>query len=168
MLELHQFACLSDNYGYLLHDPASGETACIDTPDAEAYLREAAAKGWSITQIWNTHWHPDHAGGNQAIKDATDCTIYAPAEVEGKFPVDHIVGHDDYDIRSFRGDGAVGDRLRLGASTTVQQEAGEGKGGESNGHKSFRLVLNGTGSFQPALRRHLLWPAPSMYLSDGG
>jgi hydroxyacylglutathione hydrolase len=78
-LEVHQFACLSDNYGYLLHDSGSGETACIDTPDAGAYLREAAAKGWTITQIWNTHWHPDHAGGNEAIKAATGCKIVAPA-----------------------------------------------------------------------------------------
>ena len=78
-LGVHQFSCLSDNYGFLLHDPASGETACIDTPDADAYLREAAAKGWRITQIWNTHWHPDHAGGNAAIKAATGCRITAPA-----------------------------------------------------------------------------------------
>lgn len=79
MLEVHQFACLSDNYGFLLHDPESQETVCIDTPDAEAYLREAARKGWQISQIWNTHWHPDHAGGNAAIKTATGCTVVAPA-----------------------------------------------------------------------------------------
>lgn len=78
-LEVHQFPCLSDNYGFLLHDPESGETVCIDTPDAETYLREAAAKRWRITQIWNTHWHPDHAGGNAAIKAATGCRITAPA-----------------------------------------------------------------------------------------
>lgn len=54
MLEVHQFPCLSDNYGYLLHDSASGETVCIDTPDADEYLKQAAAKGWQITQIWNT------------------------------------------------------------------------------------------------------------------
>jgi hydroxyacylglutathione hydrolase len=79
MLEVHQFPCLSDNYGYLLHDSVSGETACIDTPDASAYLREAETKGWTITQIWNTHWHPDHAGGNEAIKAATGCKVVAPA-----------------------------------------------------------------------------------------
>ncbi len=96
MLEVHQFACLSDNYGFLLHDPASAETACIDTPDAEAYLREAQAKGWQITQIWNTHWHPDHAGGNAAIKAATGCTITGPAEVEklGTAP-DRVVSDGD-------------------------------------------------------------------------
>jgi hydroxyacylglutathione hydrolase len=78
MLQVHQFSCLSDNYGYLLHDPDSGETACIDTPDAAEYLRQAEVRGWRITQIWNTHWHPDHAGGNAAIKEATGCTITAP------------------------------------------------------------------------------------------
>ncbi|KPL67861.1 hydroxyacylglutathione hydrolase [Erythrobacter sp. SG61-1L] len=96
MLQIHQFPCLSDNYGYLLHDPASGETVCIDTPDADAYLREAAAKGWTITQIWNTHWHADHAGGNETIKAATGCTITAPAGDAAKIAgVDRTVGQGD-------------------------------------------------------------------------
>lgn len=96
MLEVHQFPCLSDNYGFLLHDPESGETACIDTPDAEAYLREAARKSWQITQIWNTHWHPDHAGGNEAIKAATGCKVVAPAAEADKIAgVDTRVKHGD-------------------------------------------------------------------------
>jgi hydroxyacylglutathione hydrolase len=95
-LEIHQFPCLSDNYGFLLHDPASGETACIDTPDAEAYLREAEANGWRITQIWNTHWHPDHAGGNAAIKAATGCAITAPGVDAPRIAgVDRTVGNGD-------------------------------------------------------------------------
>ena len=95
MLEIHQFPCLSDNYGFLVHDPVSQETACIDTPDADTYLREAAAKGWQITQIWNTHWHPDHAGGNAAIKAATGCTIVAPAEVERISQIDRLLVDGD-------------------------------------------------------------------------
>lgn len=96
MLQVHQFPCLSDNYGFLLHDPASGETVCIDTPDAEAYLRQADAKGWRITQIWNTHWHPDHAGGNAAIKAATGCRITAPAVDAPKIAgVDRTVADGD-------------------------------------------------------------------------
>lgn len=95
-LQVHQFPCLSDNYGYLLHDPGSRETACIDTPDAEAYLREAAARGWQITQIWNTHWHRDHAGGNEAIKAATGCTVVAPAaEADRIAGIDRTVGQGD-------------------------------------------------------------------------
>lgn len=96
MLEVHQFPCLSDNYGYLLHDPASGETACIDTPDADEYLRQAGNKGWQITQIWNTHWHPDHAGGNGAIKAATGCKVIAPHGDAGKIQgVDRTVDQGD-------------------------------------------------------------------------
>jgi hydroxyacylglutathione hydrolase len=95
MIQIHQFPCLSDNYGYLVHDPASGETAAIDTPDGAEYLRQAEAKGWTITQIWNTHWHPDHAGGNQAIVEATGATVYAPQEVEKIAAIDWVVTHGD-------------------------------------------------------------------------
>lgn len=96
MLEIHQFPCLSDNYGYLLHDPESQETVCVDTPDADEYLRQAGRKGWQITQIWNTHWHPDHAGGNAAIQAVTGCRIVAPREETGKIPdIDEAVGQGD-------------------------------------------------------------------------
>lgn len=96
MLEIHQFPCLNDNYGFLAHDPATGETAAIDTPDADKYLAEAAAKGWTITQIWNTHWHPDHAGGNEKIKATTGCTITGPAGEAAKIPgIDRAVKTGD-------------------------------------------------------------------------
>jgi hydroxyacylglutathione hydrolase len=121
-IEVHQFACLEDNYGYLLHDPASGETACIDTPDAEAYLREAQAKGWKITQVWNTHWHPDHAGGNAAIKAATGCMITAPAA-----EADKIVGID----RTV----SDGDTVTLGDFTATVIDVG----GHTNGHIAYHL-----------------------------
>jgi len=122
MLEVHQFACLADNYGYLLHDPDSGETACIDTPDAEAYLRETEARGWRITQIWNTHWHPDHAGGNAAIKAATGCRITAP-EVDAP----KIAGID--------ATVAGGDKVALGDWTAEVIDVG----GHTMGHIAYHL-----------------------------
>ena len=94
-LEIHQFPCLSDNYGYLIHDPSSGETAAIDTPNGKEYVRQAEAKGWKITQIWNTHWHPDHAGGNKDIVEAHGATIIAPQEVEKLSSIDRVVKHGD-------------------------------------------------------------------------
>jgi hydroxyacylglutathione hydrolase len=81
MLQVHQFPCLEDNYGFLVHDPVSGATATIDTPDAAEILRQAAAKGWRLTDVWNTHWHPDHAGGNAEIKAKAGALISGPAEV---------------------------------------------------------------------------------------
>ena len=126
MLQIHQFACLSDNYGFLLHDHVTGDTACIDTPDAEAYLREAAAKGWRISQIWNTHWHPDHAGGNAAIKAATGCSVTGPAEVErlGTAP-DRVVSH--------------GDTVSLGTHEAKIIDVG----GHTNGHIAYHLAADG-------------------------
>jgi hypothetical protein len=50
-----QFPCLSDNYGYLIHDPSTGQTAAIDTPDATAYKQELDKRGWKLTHIFNTH-----------------------------------------------------------------------------------------------------------------
>jgi hydroxyacylglutathione hydrolase len=85
-LQIRQFACLTDNYGFLVHDPASGETACIDTPEADAIEAALAASGWRLTQIWNTHWHPDHAGGNAVLAERHGATVIGPAEVERLAP----------------------------------------------------------------------------------
>lgn len=93
---VHIFPCLKDNYGFLLHDPSTGETAAIDTPEAGKILAEADAKGWKITQIWNTHWHPDHAGGNAEIVAKTGAKVVGPKEVDriGATP-DRILGEGD-------------------------------------------------------------------------
>ena len=86
MIKIHQFPCLKDNYGFLVHEPESGATVAIDTPDGEKYLAEAASLGWTITEIWNTHWHPDHAGGNELIKKETGCRVLGPSGEAGKIP----------------------------------------------------------------------------------
>ncbi len=78
-LEIVRIPVLTDNYIWLVHEPDSGETMVVDPAVAEPVLSEAAVRGWTITQIWNTHWHPDHTGGNAAIKAATGCTITGPA-----------------------------------------------------------------------------------------
>lgn len=94
-LTIRQFACLSDNYGYVIRDEASGRTACIDTPDADAVLAELNKAGWGLDMILNTHWHPDHAGGNAAVKAATGATIVGPAEVTRIAPLDRTVADGD-------------------------------------------------------------------------
>ena len=95
-LDIHQFPCLNDNYGYLVHEAQSGRTIAIDTPDAGRYLDEAKRKGWQINEIWNTHWHPDHAGGNLRIKEETGCRIVGPLGEAAKIPgIDQAVKHGD-------------------------------------------------------------------------
>jgi hydroxyacylglutathione hydrolase len=95
-LTVRQFPCLSDNYGFLVRDDATGQVACIDTPDAEAILAELAKAGWGLDLILNTHWHPDHAGGNEALKAATGCTVVGPAEVSRIAAPDRVVAHGDH------------------------------------------------------------------------
>jgi hydroxyacylglutathione hydrolase len=94
-LTVRQFACLSDNYGFVIRDDATGKTACIDTPEAGAVLKELERAGWGLDFILNTHWHPDHAGGNAEIKAATGCTIVGPAEVTRIAPLDREVHGGD-------------------------------------------------------------------------
>jgi hydroxyacylglutathione hydrolase len=94
-LTVHQFPCLSDNYGFLIRDEATGKVATIDTPDADAILAELDKLGWSLDLILNTHWHPDHAGGNEALKKAAGATITGPAEVTRIAPLDRVVRGGD-------------------------------------------------------------------------
>ena len=95
-LEIIRIPVLSDNYVWLAHEPESGETMAVDPAVAEPVLAEAAARGWTITQIWNTHWHPDHTGGNAEIKAATGCTITGPAAESERIPtLDRKVAEGD-------------------------------------------------------------------------
>jgi hydroxyacylglutathione hydrolase len=86
-MEIVAVPAFSDNYLWLVHDEASGETAVVDPGAAEPVLAEARLRGWTITQVWNTHWHPDHTGGNLAIKEATGARISGPE-------TENIVGRD--------------------------------------------------------------------------
>jgi hydroxyacylglutathione hydrolase len=100
-MEIVPVPVLSDNYVWLVHEPQSGETVAVDPSVADPVLAAAAARGWRITQVWNTHWHPDHTGGNDALRNATGCTITGPREAERVSRMDHIV--------------AGGDRARIGS-----------------------------------------------------
>lgn len=96
MLEVVRVPVLSDNYVWLIHDGDSGETVVVDPSVAEPVLEAAAERGWTIGQIWNTHWHGDHIGGNAGIKAATGCIVSAPAAEAGKIPtLDRAVGEGD-------------------------------------------------------------------------
>jgi hydroxyacylglutathione hydrolase len=95
-LEIIRIPVLSDNYVWLVHEPDSGETMVVDPAVAEPVLAEAEAREWQITQIWNTHWHPDHTGGNAAIKEATGCTITGPAAEKERIPtLDRLIAEGD-------------------------------------------------------------------------
>ncbi len=95
-VEVIRIPVLSDNYIWLVRENTSGEVMVVDPAVAEPVLAKADELGWKITQIWNTHWHPDHTGGNAAIKAATGCIISGPAaEAERIATLDTLVRGGD-------------------------------------------------------------------------
>ena len=118
-LTVHQFTCLEDNYGFLARDEATGLAACIDTPDAKAILRELDKLGWKLDLILNTHWHPDHAGGNAEIVAATGAKVVGPGEVTKIAALDREVNG--------------GDTVKLGETTFQVIETG----GHTLGHIAY-------------------------------
>lgn len=94
--EIVAVPAFADNYLWLLHQPASGRTAVVDPGDGAAVLAEAERRGWTIDAVLNTHWHPDHTGGNLAVKEATGATIFGPAAERDRIPgLDVALGEGD-------------------------------------------------------------------------
>ncbi len=122
-IEIRQFACLADNYGYLIHDRETGDVAAIDTPDAHAINTQLDAAGWRLTHILNTHHHWDHAGGNLALKDKWGCKIIGPKAEAKQIPgLDVAVGD--------------GDAVMLGASKAIVYDTP----GHTSGHIIFHFA----------------------------
>ncbi len=119
-LDVFQFSALSDNYGYLIRCSKTGACAAIDTPEAGKILSEAKAIGWDITEIWNTHHHWDHAGGNDDVRAATGAQVIAPAAEAG------AIGHVDRPVEH-------GDIVTLGEQTANVIDVG----GHTLGHVAY-------------------------------
>jgi hydroxyacylglutathione hydrolase len=83
----HLFPCLKDNYGVLLHDPASGATAAIDAPEAAPVEAALKSTGWRLTDILVTHHHGDHTGGIAELKQRHRCRVVAPQQEASKIPL---------------------------------------------------------------------------------
>lgn len=125
-IEIRQFPCLSDNYGYLAHDRETGATAAIDTPDPEAINRELENAGWRLDYIFNTHHHFDHAGGNLALKEKWGCTVVGPKAEAKRIPgIDRAVGE--------------GDAVELGASKAIVRDTP----GHTLGHIIYHFADDG-------------------------
>jgi hydroxyacylglutathione hydrolase len=95
------------NFNYLIACPESGEALAVDPLDAEKCLAAAKAKGWTITQILNTHHHRDHTGGNDRMIAATHAKLLAHKNAR-----DQIEGID-------RGLGA-GDVIKVGRTVELE------------------------------------------------
>ena len=94
--ETKLFLCLKDNYGVLIHDPASGATAAIDAPEAQPIEAALRTTGWTLSDILVTHHHADHTGGIAELKKNHRCRVVAPQGEAAKIPlVDETVREGD-------------------------------------------------------------------------
>ena len=94
--EIRLFPCLSDNFGYLIHDPATKATASIDAPEAGPIMNALDREGWTLTDILVTHHHHDHVGGVAELKQKYRCRVVAPH--------DKTTGIANVDLRTKQGD----------------------------------------------------------------
>lgn len=85
-LKIEQFMCRSDNFGVLVHDSATGETALIDAPEERPILEAVERTGWTPTMILTTHHHGDHVAANLALKERFGLTIAGPAAEADRIP----------------------------------------------------------------------------------
>lgn len=95
-LVIDVFPCLSDNYGYLVHDPETGATASIDAPEAGPIEAALAKNGWTLTDILITHHHADHTDGIAPLKAKYGAKVTGPKGEADKIDgLDVLVGGGD-------------------------------------------------------------------------
>jgi hydroxyacylglutathione hydrolase len=95
-LQIDQFMCRSDNFGVLVRDTETGETALIDAPEEKPVLEAIERTGWTPTLILTTHHHIDHVEANLALKKRFGLKIIGPKKEEAKIPgIDQSVDGGD-------------------------------------------------------------------------
>jgi hydroxyacylglutathione hydrolase len=96
-ISIHQYLCLTDNYGALVHEPATGATACVDVPEAGPTLAALAERGWNLTDILITHHHADHIQGVPEVRAKfPNAKVWGPAKDSARIPfLDHQVKEGD-------------------------------------------------------------------------
>lgn len=95
-LEILTIPCLSDNYAFLAHDPASGDTALVDVPEAAPILAALAKTGWALSHVLLTHHHYDHIDGLAEVLAAHPAQVVgASADARRLPPLDIAVTEGD-------------------------------------------------------------------------
>jgi hydroxyacylglutathione hydrolase len=84
------------NFNYLIACPETGEALAVDPLDHQKCLAAAKARGWTVTQILNTHEHRDHTGGNREMIAATGAKLLAHANAKDRIEgIDRGLGRGD-------------------------------------------------------------------------
>lgn len=85
-VEIIRLPMLRDNYSYLVHHHPSQTTAVVDPAEALPVIEACQARHWTLNQIWNTHHHADHTGGNLVLKDTTRAVVHGASHDASRIP----------------------------------------------------------------------------------
>ncbi|RKF13868.1 hydroxyacylglutathione hydrolase [Roseovarius spongiae] len=95
-LEIVTVPCLADNYAFIAHDDASGETMVVDVPDAAPISAALESRGWTLSHVLLTHHHADHVQGLDALLKGRDAQVIgAAADAKRLPPLDLKVAEGD-------------------------------------------------------------------------
>ena len=95
-LEIVTIPCLKDNYAFLAHDRATGQTAVVDVPEAAPISAALAQRGWTLSHVLLTHHHWDHVDGLAALLAEHPATVIgAAADAHRLPPLDVQVSEGD-------------------------------------------------------------------------
>lgn len=125
-LEIVTVPCLSDNYAFLAHDAASGETALVDVPEAAPILAALDERGWALSHILITHHHWDH------VQDLDKVLARFPAKVVGAATDAHRLPPLDLAL-------AEGDSVEIGGETGLVIDVS----GHTVGHIAYHFPDSG-------------------------
>ncbi len=86
-MSVHQYLCLTDNYGALIHDSTTGATACVDAPEAGPTFAALQERGWTLSDVLLTHHHADHIQGVPELKAKfPNLRVWGPAKDAARIP----------------------------------------------------------------------------------
>ncbi|WP_417500457.1 hydroxyacylglutathione hydrolase [Methylophaga sp.] len=152
-LDILCIRALKDNYIWLIHDSDSDETVVVDPAIGPPVIDTARAHGWKIDQIWNTHWHDDHTGGNAEITAAFKCKLIGPRRETSKIAGIDIAVQE-------------GDKIKIGSYITEVWDIP----GHTAGHIAFYIpdagiIFSGDTLFTMGCGRLLEGTADQMFLN---
>jgi hydroxyacylglutathione hydrolase len=152
-LEIVTVPCLTDNYAFLAHDPATGATAVVDVPETGPIRAALAERGWRLTDILITHHHADHVGGVDELRAETGATVTGAQADAHRLPALDVAV-------------APGDRLTVGAETGEVIDVS----GHTIGHVAFhfpdsRVVFTADSLMALGCGRLFEGDAPTMWAS---
>lgn len=80
-----------------------GEAAVIDASLPPAVYQDlAAAQGWTITHVLDTHVHADHLSRSRLLAEATGATVHLPVQDRARYPFSPLSEGDLITIGSSR------------------------------------------------------------------